>query len=158
MARLDQQIRARTENAGYLTTLLKQSPGLEPAAMYPGCTNNAYHLFMARYDPQAFAGLPRNKFLKALAAAGIPCSGGYSPLNTQPFIRNAVQSRGYTRLVSGKRLEQWGGKNRCPDTDKLCTEAVWFTQNMLIGHRADMDQIAEAVSKVRAHAADNVRS
>lgn len=158
MTRLDQQIRTRTENAKYLTALLKESPGLEPAAMYPGCTNNAYHLFMARYDPQAFAGLPRDKFLKALSAEGIPCSGGYSPLNTQPFIRNTIYSRGYKRCFSEKRLQQWEEQNRCPANDKLCTEAVWFTQNMLIGPRSDMDQIAEAVRKIRTHAADLVRA
>ncbi|HEY3443549.1 MAG TPA: DegT/DnrJ/EryC1/StrS family aminotransferase [Paludibaculum sp.] len=158
MTRLDHQIRTRTDNAKYLTTLLKESPGLEPAAMYSGCTNNAYHLFMARYDPQAFAGLPRDKFLKALSAEGIPCSGGYSPLNTQPFIRNTIRSRGYKRCFSEKRLQQWEEQNRCPANDKLCTEAVWFTQNMLIGPRSDMDQIAEAVRKIRTHAADLVRA
>ena len=57
-----------------------------------------------------------------------------------------------------QRLKQWEEQNRCPANDKLCTEAVWFTQNMLIGPRADMDQIAEAVRKVRANAADLVRS
>ncbi len=153
MARLEQQARTRTANAQYLTTLLKQSPGLEPAAMYAGCTNNAYHLYMARYDAQAFAGLPREKFLKALSAEGIPCSGGYSPLNTQPFIRNTIQSRGYKRLFSAARLKQWEEQNHCPANDKLCSEAVWFTQNMLIGPRVDMDQIAEAVRKIRANAA-----
>ena len=36
------------------------------------CTRNAYHLYMFRYDPARFAGLPREIFLKALAAEGIP--------------------------------------------------------------------------------------
>ena len=40
-----------------------------------------------------------------------------------------------------------------PEHDKLCREAVWFTQNMLLGPRSDMDQIAEAVRKIHAHAA-----
>jgi perosamine synthetase len=29
---------------------------------------------------------------------------------------------------------------------------VWFTQNMLIGPRGDMEQIAEAVRKIQANA------
>jgi hypothetical protein len=46
-----------------------------------GCTRNAYHLYMFRYDPSAFAGLPRAQFLKALRAEGLPALSGYSPLN-----------------------------------------------------------------------------
>jgi perosamine synthetase len=42
--------------------------------------------------------------------------------------------------------------------DRLCEEAVWFTQNMLIGGRSDMDQIAEAVRKIQAHAAELARA
>ncbi len=51
-----------------------------PANMYDGCTRNAYHLYMFRYQPEDFAGLPRAKFLKALLRRGIPCSGGYGAL------------------------------------------------------------------------------
>ena len=109
---------------------------------------------MLRYDAQAFAGLPREKFLKALGAEGIPAAGGYTPLNTQPFLKTAIESRGYKRLFSAQRLKQWVESNHCPNNDKLCTEAVWFTQNMLLGPRSDMDQIAEAVRKIQAHAGE----
>ena len=74
----------RAQNGAYLTSLLKDIPGIAPARMYDGCTRNAYHLYMFRYDRQHFAGLPRALFLKALAAEGIPASGGYSPLNKRP--------------------------------------------------------------------------
>jgi len=30
----------------------------------------------------------------------------------------------------------------------LCGEAVWFTQNMLLGTRQDMDDIADAIEKI----------
>ncbi len=156
MTRLDLQAKTRSENAKYLTSMLKEIPGIAPARSYDGCTNNAFHLYMLRYNPQAFGGLTREKFLKAMAAEGIPCSGGYSPLNSQEFLKNAVNSRGFKRLFSEKRLKQWAEQNHCPANDKLCTEAVWFTQNMLIGPRRDMDQIAEAVRKVQRSAGELV--
>jgi len=104
------------------------------------------------------AGLPRTTFLKALAAEGVPCSGGYSPLNSQKFIQDAVSSRGYQRLFSTQRLKQWEEKNRCPANDRLCSEAVWFTQNMLLGERHDMDQLVEAVRKIQAHAGELLKA
>ena len=34
-----------------------------------------------------------------------------------------------------------------PDNDQLCKEAVWFTQNLLLGSRRDMNDIANAILK-----------
>jgi perosamine synthetase len=156
MTRLEQQSKTRAENAKYLTSMLKEISGISPARSYDGCTNNAFHLYMLRYNPQAFAGLPRAKFLKAMAAEGIPSSGGYSPLNSQEFVKNAVNSRGYKRLFSEKRLKQWAEQNHCPANDKMCSEAVWFTQNMLLGSRGDMEQIASAIKKIQKFAGELV--
>jgi hypothetical protein len=112
---------------------------------------------MMRYQPEQFAGLPRAKFLKALAAEGIPASGGYSPLNKEPFIKTVLSSRGYQAIYGKKRLAEWHERNRCPANDKLCNEAVWFTQTQLLGPRRDMDQIAEAVRKIKQHASELAR-
>ena len=152
MTRLEEQSRTREQNAAHLTSLLKQIPGITPARMYEGCTRNAYHLYMFRYDPAAFSGLPRATFLKALAAEGVPASGGYSPLNKEPFLEHALSSRGFKAIYSKAQLDAWRDRNRCPENDRLCTEAVWLTQTMLLGPRQDMEDIAEAVRKIQAHA------
>jgi dTDP-4-amino-4,6-dideoxygalactose transaminase len=154
MARVEAQSKTRAANAGYLTSMLREIPGIAPARQYAGTTNNAYHLYMFRYDPAGFSGLPREKFLKALVAEGVPASPGYSPLNTQPFLKAVLESRGYQRLYSAARLKQWHEQNLCPQNDKLCTQAVWLTQNLLLGSRGDMEQIADAVRKIQVHASD----
>jgi perosamine synthetase len=158
MARLEKQSERRGQNAQYLASLLKDVPGLAPAKMYEGCTRNAYHLFMMRYDAQQFGGLPRATFLKAIDAEGIPVSGGYSPLNKEPFLKNAFASRGFQNIYSKQRLTRWDDQNHTPANDKLCNEAVWFMQNMMIGPRRDMDQIVEAVRKVREHAGELLKA
>lgn len=154
MTRLEEQSRRRSENAKYLTSQLEKIPGVVPARQYAGCTNNAYHLYMFRFKKEQFAGMTRERFLKALAAEGIPAAGGYSPLNKQQFLANAIASRGFARLFPARTLKEWMEKNQCPVNDKLCEEAVWFTQNMLIGPREDMDVLAEAVRRIQAHAAE----
>jgi perosamine synthetase len=152
MTRIEAQAKMRTENALYLTSMLKEIPGIAPAKMYDGCTRNAYHLYMFRYDKTRFNNAPRSIFLKALAAEGIPASGGYSPLNKQPFLKNALASRGYKRLFPEKVLSEWEDRTHCPVNDRLCEEAVWFTQNMLLAPRTAMDQIAGAIQKIQANA------
>jgi perosamine synthetase len=152
MTRIEAQAKLRTENARYLTSLLKEIPGISPARMYDGCTRNAYHLYMFRYDKANFADVPRSVFLKALAAEGIPAASGYTPLNTQPFLKNALASRGYQRLFPEKVLTEWGERTRCPVNDQLCQEGVWFAQTMLLAPRSSMDRIADAVRKIQTHA------
>jgi perosamine synthetase len=154
MTRIEAQAKTRTANALYLTSMLKEIPGIAPAKMYAGCTRNAYHLYMFRYEPSQFAGLPRATFLKAMAAEGVPCSGGYSPLNRQPFLTSALRSRGYGRIYSSQEIAGWEARNQCPANDRLCEEAVWFTQTMLLAPRQSMDRIAEAVRKIRQHAGE----
>jgi dTDP-4-amino-4,6-dideoxygalactose transaminase len=122
--------------------------------MYAGCTRNAYHLYMFRYAPAQFAGLSRATFLKAMAAEGVPCSGGYTPLNKQPFLASALRSRGYGRIYSSQEIAGWEARNQCPANDRLCEEAVWFTQTMLLAPRQSMERIAEAVKKIRQHAGE----
>src|SRR5204863_4983303 len=114
LSRLEEQSRQREQNAQYLTKQLEAIPGIHPAKMYEGCTRNAYHLYMFRYEKEQFAGASRAQFLKALKAEGIPGSSGYTPLNKQAFIREAAESRIYKATYPAERLRSYLANNHCP--------------------------------------------
>jgi dTDP-4-amino-4,6-dideoxygalactose transaminase len=152
MARIETQSKRREENAAYLSAMLKEIPGLAPARLYEGATRSAWHLYMFRYDSKAFENAPRSAFLKALNAEGVPASGGYSELNKEPFLERLLQSRHYQRIYGDKRIREWKERNLCPQNDRLCQEAVWFTQTQLLGPREEMDRIVEAIRKIRKNA------
>jgi len=154
LTRVEEQSKVREQNAQYLTSLLRQIPGISPARMYEGTTRNGYHLYMLRYDKAHFADLPRARFLEALGKEGIPCAPGYTPLNTQLFVKELINSRVYRSIYPAREIAEWEERNACPENDKLCEEAVWFFQTMLLGTRRDMDDIAEAVRKVQKHAGE----
>jgi dTDP-4-amino-4,6-dideoxygalactose transaminase len=146
------QSKRREQNAAYLTSMLKETPGIAPAKIYEGTTRSAWHLYMFRYDSRAFEGAPRSAFLKAMAAEGVPASGGYSPLNREPFLEAFVSSRHYLRIYGEKRIQEWKERNVCPQNDRLCQEAVWLTQTQLLGPREEMDRVAAAVRKIHQRA------
>jgi len=154
LTRLEDQSRTRERNAAYLTTRLEAIGGLLPVRPHDGCTRNSYHLYMCRYDPDAFAGLTRAKFLEAMAAEGVGASGGYGPLNREPFLRAAFESRGYRQVYGEKALADLLARNAeaCPQNDRVCTEAVWLGQTTLLGPREEMDAIALAVEKIKQNA------
>jgi perosamine synthetase len=61
------------------------------------------------------------------------------------------------KLYSKQQLDITLDRSRCPENDRLCSEAIWLTQTMLLGPRKDMDDVADAVRKVQAHAAQLVK-
>jgi len=148
MKRLEEQTQRRGENAAYLTSRIEDIPGIIPHKLYDGVTRAAYHLYPFRYNQERFGGLSRGKFLAALRAEGIPCSSGYGPINKDPFFEKTLKSGNFRRMYSRKRLDRCRRQNHCPDNDRLCREAVWLSQNMLLGTKADMDDIADAILKV----------
>jgi perosamine synthetase len=155
MSRVIEQSDRRNENALYLSKLLGGIPGIKPAKLYDGATRSAYHLYMFRYDPSQFAGLPRAKFMAALSAEGVPCSGGYGVMNKDAYVSGLARNKHFLKIYGEKRLEEWLERNQSlPQNDKLCEQGVWFTQNMLLAEREKMDQIAEAIRKIQGHAAD----
>jgi dTDP-4-amino-4,6-dideoxygalactose transaminase len=150
LTRFEDLARRREENGQYLAEALSAQTGLRPLGRDPRVTQHGYHLFISRYDAAAFEGLPRDKFLAALRAEGVPCSEGYVPLYRMPALQAGV-----------KRLKDavgWPGAYPerlpdCPVTERACSEeGIWFFQTMLLGTPSDMDDIVMAVKKVQAAA------
>ncbi len=148
MQRLEEQTQRRWENATYLTSKLQGLPGIYPHRLHHGVDRAAYHLYPLRYVASEFNGVPRDRFLTALRAEGIPCSGGYGRLNKAPFIEHTLSSRNFQRMYSPQQLDHCRSQIECPDNDRLCTEAVCFSQRVLLGTREDMDDIANAITKI----------
>ena len=155
MTRVIEQSNRRHENALYLTKLLGEIPGIKPAKLHPHATRSAYHLYMFRYDPAQFAGLSRAKFLAALSAEGVPASSGYGVMNKDAYVSALAKNKHFLKLYGEKRLKEWLDRNQnLPENDKLCEQAVWLTQTMTLAEREKMDQIAEAIRKIRRYAAE----
>lgn len=155
LVRFEEQSQTRSSNAEYLRDKIKDLPGVEPYRLYDNVTRAAYHLFPFRYKKEEFQGLSRADFLTALRAEGVPCSSGYTTLNTMPFLKNAFESKNFKMMYPKEMLDydKYMERNQCPENDRLCNEeAVWFTQNMLLGPKSDMDDIAMAIEKIHSNA------
>jgi dTDP-4-amino-4,6-dideoxygalactose transaminase len=147
--RLDEQTDTRDANGRYLDTLLARIPGITPQRRDADATRNAYHLYPFRYDERTF-GLSRARFHEALAAEGIPSSTGYVlPLYRQPLFADRAFGP-YTGYRAARPDIDYGAM-RLPVCDRICGgEGSWLTQNLLLGPRSDMDDIARAIEKIYA--------
>ena len=148
LERLEEQTRTRDANGRYLAARLAALPGLFPQARPADCTRHSHHLFMLRLDAAAF-GAPRAAVLEALEAEGIPCSGGYGfSLPHQPLFRN----KAFGPFLAGASARLNYQQTRCPISDLICRDqCIWLEQHLLLGSRADSDDIVHAFEKVYEH-------
>jgi dTDP-4-amino-4,6-dideoxygalactose transaminase len=143
--RLEEQTETRERNGRELAARLVAVPGLHPQVRPSDCARHSYHLFVLRIDAVAF-GAPRTAVLEALQAEGIPCSAGYGfSLPDQPIFRN----RAFGPFLPGAAGGLRDDAVRCPNSDLICREqAIWLEHRLLLGPRADVDDIARAFEKV----------
>lgn len=150
MTRLLEQTHRRAENADYLTERLAAIPGIRTVRSDSRVTRRAWHGYGIRLLSDEFGGLPRERFMAALQAEGVPAN----PCYLWPVYKN----RGFLELKGRGGPGRWPfcdveidyGRVNCPAAEKLCAEeAVVLPQQLLLGERADMDDVVAAVTKIR---------
>jgi dTDP-4-amino-4,6-dideoxygalactose transaminase len=157
LKRLEAQNAKRRENARYLDQRLSKVPGIDPLYVRDDVTKHSYHLYIFRFNEEAF-GISRSEFLSALLAEGVSCLSGYEhPLYKNPmFLRRDFYPRGcpltcghYDRAIDYASFEAL-----CPNAERACREAVWLEHRQLLAEREDMDDIARAIEKIYEHRQD----
>jgi hypothetical protein len=71
-----------------------------------------------------------------------------------PYLNDAFQSKNYRRMYTSDMLDfkKFIEKNQCPVNTRVCDEAVWIFQSLLVGSQSDMNDIALAIAKVQKNA------
>lgn len=150
LSRFDGQTGTRDGNARYLSRELSKIRGVEPLQSSEEVTRHAHHLYIFRYNKDEFEGLPRGEFVEALRAEGIPCASGYAPLHRQRYMLRLAQDPFLSRLYRN-RVDY--DAVRLTVTERACyEEGVWLFQYMLLGTKEDMDDISNAVAKIKENA------
>jgi len=154
LTRLEEQTERRARNAALLNEGLTGIEGLHPLREDPRATRRAYHLYGMRLVAEEF-GAPREKFIEAMRAEGVPAGAGYP----HPLYRNPLfQRKGTGPTYCPVSCPYYEGEVDysqvvCPNAERACQEVVWLPQWALLGTEDDMHQIVEAAEKVRDNAA-----
>ena len=148
LKRLPNQTVRREENATYLNSLLADIPGIAPMKHDPRTTRQAYFNFAFRYLQEEFNGLPIDKFRLALMGElGFAVEACYQPLHDCTLYRPQTKKRYRISEEHWRAID--AGRFSLPVCERIYTkESVVFHHKILMGAKADMDQIAEAIRKV----------
>jgi dTDP-4-amino-4,6-dideoxygalactose transaminase len=140
----------RNQNAAYLTSKLKDIPGIFPQKLYEGTTSGSFYIYAMTYRKEYFNNADRSKFLKAMHAEGVSLDGYIRQgLHREPWVEHILDSKVYQKMFSKERLQRYRAENSCPNCDKVCQELVMiWASGPLLGTRDDMDDVANAILKV----------
>lgn len=141
--KLDELNQKRIELANYLSERLAEIDGLTPPVVYP-YVKHVYYVFPLKYDEDRI-GVPRDLFVKALVAEGIPFGAGYvRPLYLNPIYH---ENKPFIYNYFGKEINY--DKGLCPVTERLYEKELILT--MVCRPPAnwdDMNDVVKAVKKV----------
>ncbi len=139
MRRMPAQQQQRAEAAAYLTQQLEQIPDVVAAKVPEGVTAHSWYTYHWRWLGEQHGGLPKMRFADALQAEGVPVFHGYVPLNRNQAVREEVARLGGREPVA------------CPAAERAAAdEVLMFSMPILLGSRADIDDVVTAVAKVAA--------
>ncbi|MEW6666750.1 MAG: DegT/DnrJ/EryC1/StrS family aminotransferase [Thermodesulfobacteriota bacterium] len=151
LERFPVQDERRQANAGYLTSGLRRIPGIEHVRHDLPGMKHGYYYYLVRYEPESFKGLSPERLCRTLNAEGIP----FLPGDQEPIYRNPVfEVDNLRRFVSGDILKRYRESIdpagfRCPAAEDACGRTLLLRHQVLLAEREDMDDISEALWKVR---------
>jgi dTDP-4-amino-4,6-dideoxygalactose transaminase len=139
LERLAEQTRVREENKRLLTERLEQIEGVAMLRLDERVTRPSGYGFYFKYCAELCGGVPRDRFVAALRAEGIPCHGDfYAPVYKDPLF--AWQDAGVEADYSDVH---------CPVAERAAyEESVWLPHQLFLGTKQDVEDIAAAVEKV----------
>lgn len=162
LERLDEATAMRANAAQRLAAGLAEVGGVTPLTPDERMTSRAAYQLVSKYDPEAFAGATRDQFLEALRAEGIDADGTfYVPLPDHELF--TAESRHWPQLRArygdGIKAHRAAGGFDFPVASKAAyDEAIWLHYPYLMGGDAKVDQIIEAIAKIRANADELVKA
>lgn len=144
--RFDKQQERRWRNFTYLRELLGEVACVEPLAIHDGVRKHGIYMMALRYRPEYCGGLSLPEFLENVQAEGAPIHRAYADtMANQPALQKLMSKHPeYFRLMP------------TPVAEQASKELVYIAQNVFLGTRIDMEDIAAAVLKLQRHFAPSV--
>jgi dTDP-4-amino-4,6-dideoxygalactose transaminase len=155
LKRLQDQGVKRFAHARLLDKLLEKVEGITPQRLDERCTHNGHYAYIFHYDRGAFGGVPRERFIEAFKAEGIPEQASYPPLHSLDLFKSGAYKE---RFLPGDRRSEKRMteilKRAFPITEKAGYETVWIPHFAFLGDELDIEEIAEAIAKIQRYASE----
>lgn len=140
--RLPEQIARRNANIGRFEARVAGMEGVSTLPHDARMTARSGYGVILRYDDEAWRGIPRDRFARALHAEGMRVHGAfYTPVYSNNLFawKDAPIDVDYSQV-------------RCPVAERAAwREMIWLPHEVFLGEASDIDGLCDAVEKLRAN-------
>ena len=145
---LPQEVDIKHSNGEYLADKLKKIGGVDPLKRDPRITKRGYYFFVIRYDSSAFDGLPKDRFIRALQAEGVPAGHAYGiPLYKQPAFKKKNLEHVLPKNIQVPDYENL----HLPASEDFTAKQITMPHPILLAERESLDLIVSSVEKIKRH-------
>jgi dTDP-4-amino-4,6-dideoxygalactose transaminase len=142
LERLPEQIATRNANIAHFDERIARIEGVSTLAYDERVTQRSGYGIILRYDEHAWPGVSRDRFARALHAEGMSLSTSfYTPVYDAPLFawKDAPIEVDYSDI-------------HCPVAERAAYhEMIWLPHEVFLGTTADVDDLCDAIEKVRAN-------
>jgi dTDP-4-amino-4,6-dideoxygalactose transaminase len=140
LERLPEQVARRNENIAHFDRRIAEIEGVSTLPYDDRMTTRSGYGVILRYDEGAWRNIPRDKFAWALHLEGMHLYGAfYTPVYSAPLFawRDAPIEVDYSQT-------------HCPVAERAAgREMIWIPHEVFLGDTADIDDLADAIVKLR---------
>jgi dTDP-4-amino-4,6-dideoxygalactose transaminase len=146
MRYLPKEVELKHNNGLYLAENLRKIDGVEPLRKDQRITKRGYYFFVVRYDREAFNGLSKEMFIRALNAEGVTAGQGYGiPLYKQPAFRKENLKGIIPQCVKAQEYERL----YLPSSEEFTTREVTLPHPVLLLDRPMLDLVVSSMEKIK---------
>ena len=143
-----EQLKIKHETGKYLAGKLVKIGGVDPLRRDPRVTSRGYYYFVIRYGKDEFGRLPKDKFMEALRAEGVPVNLGYGmPVYRQP----AMTRENLAEVLDGNLIKRMlpYEEIRLPGAEKFIESEMILPHQALLAGKEGADLIASVIVKIK---------
>jgi perosamine synthetase len=156
LKKLESLLVPRIEAAEYLNVHLSKIPGITTPVVRDG-VRHGYYLYAIRYDEHK-VGIPRDRFVQALNAEGIPMIPGYTePLYFAPLYQRKIAfgRNGFPFTYEGYKGSVSYERGICPVAERMWEKELMVTNVCRAGvTQQDLMDVVLAFEKIAGNVAE----
>lgn len=153
LERLDAQHARRKDNLGWLEKRLGElgDIGLTVQKRDARLTHHTFYQLVLLYDAAQWKGVPRDTFVAALRAEGVPADGAfYAPIADRVGELFPLTAADYPAIRARYGEALTPEAVSCPVATRAAYErTVWLHHSLFLGTRRDVDDVVAAIVKIR---------
>ncbi|WP_291764665.1 DegT/DnrJ/EryC1/StrS family aminotransferase [Caldivirga sp. UBA161] len=151
LRKLPNEVRVKHENGKLLADMIRRIGVVEPTRSDDRVTVRGYYYFVMLYKPEELDNIPKDVFIEALRAEGVPVGESYGP----PLYRQPAFSRGnLIKAVPRHILERMPNYEELnlPGAEEFARRELVLPHQILLAPREALELVAAAIEKIKEHA------